>query len=52
MFVLINFPPAVSLQYRKQNKDLEKTKLRIMEIANYVDKVCQAWCISLVQRFC
>ncbi|XP_005172418.1 disintegrin and metalloproteinase domain-containing protein 33 [Danio rerio] len=24
--------------YRKQNKDLDKTKLRIMEIANYVDK--------------
>ncbi|XP_039525771.1 disintegrin and metalloproteinase domain-containing protein 19 [Pimephales promelas] len=24
--------------YRKQNKDLEKTKFRIMEIANYVDK--------------
>ncbi|KAI2662380.1 Disintegrin and metalloproteinase domain-containing protein 12 [Labeo rohita] len=28
----------VSLQYRKQNKDLDKTKMRIMEIANYVDK--------------
>ncbi|XP_051755356.1 disintegrin and metalloproteinase domain-containing protein 33 isoform X2 [Ctenopharyngodon idella] len=24
--------------YRKQNKDLDQTKLRIMEIANYVDK--------------
>ncbi|XP_026124477.1 disintegrin and metalloproteinase domain-containing protein 33 [Carassius auratus] len=24
--------------YRKQNKDLDKTKMRIMEIANYVDK--------------
>ncbi|XP_016403339.1 disintegrin and metalloproteinase domain-containing protein 19-like [Sinocyclocheilus rhinocerous] len=24
--------------YRKQNKDLYKTKMRIMEIANYVDK--------------
>ncbi len=33
----------MSLQYRKQNKDLDKTKMRIMEIANYVDKVCQAW---------
>ncbi len=32
----------MSLQYRKQNKDLDKTKMRIMEIANYVDKVCQA----------
>lgn len=42
----------LSLQYRKQNKDLIETKRRIMEIANYVDKVCQAWCISLVQRFC
>uniref|UniRef100_A0A671NRP1 ADAM metallopeptidase domain 19a n=1 Tax=Sinocyclocheilus anshuiensis TaxID=1608454 RepID=A0A671NRP1_9TELE len=28
----------MSLQYRKQNKDLYKTKMRIMEIANYVDK--------------
>uniref|UniRef100_A0A9J7YJ84 ADAM metallopeptidase domain 19a n=1 Tax=Cyprinus carpio carpio TaxID=630221 RepID=A0A9J7YJ84_CYPCA len=28
----------MSLQYRKQNKDLDKTKMRIMEIANYVDK--------------
>ncbi|KTG46373.1 hypothetical protein cypCar_00001923 [Cyprinus carpio] len=25
-------------RYRKQNKDLDKTKMRIMEIANYVDK--------------
>ncbi len=33
----------MSLQYRKQNKDLDKTKMRIMEIANYVDKVRQAW---------
>ncbi|KAF5902493.1 disintegrin and metalloproteinase domain-containing protein 33-like, partial [Clarias magur] len=28
--------------YRKQNKDLEKTKRRIMEIANYVDKFYRA----------
>uniref|UniRef100_A0A8C2IX43 ADAM metallopeptidase domain 19a n=1 Tax=Cyprinus carpio TaxID=7962 RepID=A0A8C2IX43_CYPCA len=28
----------MSLQFRKQNKDLYKTKMRIMEIANYVDK--------------
>ncbi|XP_062850302.1 disintegrin and metalloproteinase domain-containing protein 33 isoform X2 [Trichomycterus rosablanca] len=28
--------------FKKQNKDLEKTKLRIMEIANYVDKFYRA----------
>ncbi|XP_017327522.1 disintegrin and metalloproteinase domain-containing protein 33 [Ictalurus punctatus] len=28
--------------YRKQNKDLEKTQRRIMEIANYVDKFYRA----------
>lgn len=27
------------LQFKRQNKDYEKTKTRIMEIANYVDKV-------------
>lgn len=27
------------MQFRRQNKDYEKTKTRIMEIANYVDKV-------------
>lgn len=27
------------LQFKRQNKEYEKTKTRIMEIANYVDKV-------------
>lgn len=27
------------LQFKRQNKDYEKTRTRIMEIANYVDKV-------------
>lgn len=32
-------PSSLSLQFKRQNKDYEKTKARIMEIANYVDKV-------------
>uniref|UniRef100_A0A8C6TGL5 ADAM metallopeptidase domain 19a n=1 Tax=Neogobius melanostomus TaxID=47308 RepID=A0A8C6TGL5_9GOBI len=35
-------PSLLSRQYKRQNKDYEKTKTRIMEIANYVDKFYRA----------
>lgn len=35
----VTLPIPVSLQYRNQNLNLGHTKQRIVEIANYVDKV-------------
>jgi len=36
----MNTPPLLYVpQFKRQNKDYQKTKARIMEIANYVDKV-------------
>ncbi|XP_069579634.1 disintegrin and metalloproteinase domain-containing protein 19, partial [Brachyistius frenatus] len=35
-------PPVFVLQFKRQNKDYDRTKTRIMEIANYVDKFYRA----------
>uniref|UniRef100_A0AAY4A3P4 ADAM metallopeptidase domain 19a n=1 Tax=Denticeps clupeoides TaxID=299321 RepID=A0AAY4A3P4_9TELE len=37
-----DFLTSLLIQYKRQNKDMERTKQRIMEIANYVDKFYRA----------
>lgn len=51
---LLTFPIPISLQFRNQNLNLGLTKQRIVEIANYVDKVtpvpCHHFCHSQCVR--